>query len=90
MNQKNKRHWFRARKNGYGWTPASFEGYLVIFLYIILNIGLFIRINRNSDSGSDTLIGFGPIFVILTLILIFTCLLKGEKTNWNWGRKKTK
>ncbi|MES2060040.1 MAG: hypothetical protein V4438_03355 [Patescibacteria group bacterium] len=87
MEQAPKKLWFKAKRYGYGWTPCSMEGALVLLLYIWSGINIFILIDSRSHSGSDTLISFAPVFLALTLMLYTICVWKGEKPRWRWGGK---
>ena len=84
-------YWFRAKLYGWGWTPAKWQGWLVILVYIALILTLvFTRedaIPGNPDSGSNFLV-FGLPIVLLTAVLIFICYKKGEKPRWQWGPPK--
>lgn len=81
-------YWFKAKLYGWGWTPARWQGWLVILGYIALI--LVIVLNReedipgNPDSGSNFLTFALPI-IVLTILLIFICYKKGEKPRWQWG-----
>ncbi len=81
-----KKVWFKAKTYGWGWYPSSWQGWTILLLYLTSTILLFIRIDSNSHSVSDTLINFIPLTTILTLILITICYLKGEKPRWRWGK----
>ncbi len=75
-------HWFKAKLYGWGWTPAKWQGWLVILVYISLVVVLVISkekdIPGNPDSGSNFIIFALPI-IVLTTLLIFICYKKGEK-----------
>jgi uncharacterized membrane protein YhaH (DUF805 family) len=83
----NKKIWFKRRPYGWGWRPVSWQGWLTVFVYLLLIIIKFRYIDRNSHSNSDTLIGFAVPFIILTSILILICYQKGETPRWQWGNK---
>jgi hypothetical protein len=61
--------WFRARTYGWGWTPVTVEGWLVVTVFlaaIIANTIVFIyRVRTGSDIRSAT-ITFLVWFAILT------------------------
>lgn len=82
------KYWFRAKLYGWGWTPARWQGWCVIFLYLLLVLGLVsIRekaISGNPDSGSNFLTFALPI-ILLTALLIIVAYKKGEKPRWMWG-----
>lgn len=78
-------YWFKAKLYGWGWTPARWWGWVVLFVFIIIIFFNFFRINSDSHSASDTLINFVPQTALLFLILIFICWKTGEKPRWQWG-----
>ena len=49
-------YWFKAKLYGWGWTPVKWQGWCVIFLYIVLILGLVLvrekDVPGNPDSGS--------------------------------------
>jgi 8-oxo-dGTP diphosphatase len=83
---QNKKLWFKRKLYGWGWTPSSWEGWLVTAIYLFVAIFIFRNIDQTSHSGSDTLIGFVLPFIVITLLLIFICYKKGETPKWQWGR----
>lgn len=87
-NIKNKKLWFKAKEYGWGWTPTGWQGWVVVFAYSFILIGLFIYFDSKSHSASDALINFAIAYVPLTFLLFFICVKKGEKPKWQWGKKK--
>lgn len=75
-------YWFKANKNGYGWHPANWKGWTILCLYLLFLIYSFVEIDMQSDSVSDTLIGFLPRFLLFTAILTIITYLKGESITW--------
>ncbi len=88
-----KGYWFKNKIYGWGWTPVTWQGWVVILAYIASVIALVSMseeaIPGNPDSGSNFLVLGGPI-IVLTLLLIFICYKTGEKPRWNWGWPKKK
>ena len=80
--------WFKRKTYGFGWTPCSWQGWIVIVVYVVLLVLSFRLIDGVQDSSSDTLINFAPRFILLTLVLIFICYKKGEKPKWQWEEKR--
>jgi hypothetical protein len=64
-----KANWFRK----YGWIyiPVSAIGVIILLLVIAFCITVFIAIDRNSHSASDTLYGIFPYFVSAFTILFW-------------------
>lgn len=85
-----KRYWFRAKWYGWGWVPATWQGWLTIVIYIALVSLVFESVDRNSHSVSDTLYGVSIPYLGLTALLIIVCYLKGEKPCWSWGKPRKK
>jgi hypothetical protein len=81
------KYWFKAKDYGWGWYPSSIEGWIVLALYIGINIWNFLRIDSQSHSASDTLLPFVIQAFFVTLLLIFICFKKGERPRWRWGKQ---
>lgn len=88
-----KHYWFKRKIWGFGWIPATWQGWLVTLLYLaLIFILVFIKeeyIPGNPDSGSNFLV-FGLPFIVLTILFIFIAYKKGEKPKWQWGFPKDK
>ena len=82
--------WFKRKLYGWGWTPARWQGWVVILVYVILFVKIFTGIDKNSHSVSDTLINMALPFLVSTTILLFICYKTGEKPRWQWGIPKKK
>ena len=78
--------WFKRKTYGWGWTPATWEGWVAVLVYIVIVIGLVLRL----DPTETTL----PIRTFLLPLGIATVLLlalswyKGESPRWQWGLPK--
>lgn len=83
-----ERYWFKRKLFGWGWTPATWQGWAVLLGFVALIMLNFRRIDVHSHSASDTLINFIPQTVILTLVLLAICCLTGERPRWQWGIPK--
>jgi hypothetical protein len=77
-----QRYWFKANKSGYGWHPATWEGWIILLLYIVALVYSFLQIDRESHSVSDTLLGFFPRFLLFSALLTIVTYLKGESITW--------
>ncbi len=83
--------WFKRKLYGWGWTPSSWQGWAVTFIYIPIVIFLLLireeSVPGNPDSGSNFLV-FGLPFTVLTALFVFIAYKKGESPKWQWGKKK--
>jgi len=59
--------WFK--KWGWIYLPISWQGYLIVFLAVIFCFQIFVAVDRNSHSVSDTLYGIFPFVVPSFLVL---------------------
>ena len=75
-------YWFKANKKHVGWTPSTWQGWIILALYVIFLIHSFLQVDSTSHSVSDTLINFFPRFLIFTALLTIITYLKGEPTTW--------
>ena len=83
-------YWFRRKLYGWGWTPATWQGWLVLVFFIALIIYNFISIDQNSHSVSDTLRPFFIRLIIMLILLIGICWKTGEPPKWQWGMPEKK
>jgi hypothetical protein len=72
-----KTNWFR--KFGWIYIPTSVIGAVIMLLVIVFCIKVFIAIDRNSHSVSDTLYGIFPYFVSAITILFWIAGNTSEK-----------
>lgn len=79
-----ERYWFKRRLFGWGWVPATKEGWLVILGYLILILLLALTLDETSTDKEAALMFLLPL-VILTALLIRICYKKGERPKWSWG-----
>jgi hypothetical protein len=78
-------YWFKRKIYGWGWTPATGEGWLTLAVFVGLLVLNAWRIDSLSHSASDMLVNFLPQTVLLVLILIAICYKTGEPPRWQWG-----
>lgn len=83
-------YWFKAKLYGWGWVPATWQGWAVLLLFVLLMVLDFLRIDAGSHSASDTLVAFVPQTFLLAFLLLLVCYAKGEKPRWQWGLPKEK
>lgn len=79
-----KKLWFKARDYGTGWSPNSWQGWLIIAAWTGINLWWFMLSLPGSSSTSDALIDSAPFFLLTTLVLHLMCWKTGEKPQWRW------
>jgi hypothetical protein len=79
--QTNGGYWFPAKRYGWGWGfPITWQGWLVFaafFALLLAGIYLF--------PPGQSLAAFLLYVIILTVVLLGICWLKGEPPRWRWG-----
>lgn len=83
-----KKFWFKSKRYGFGWYPASREGWFTLAVFVVAITWNAIRIDSHSHSASDTLINFIPQTFVLVLLLIAIAYATGEKLHFQWGESK--
>lgn len=76
--------WFKKKKYGWGWTPATKEGWLA-------TVGYIFGVSIYPLLGSQNIVSYSKerfyLFVfVLSISFIGLCYWKGEKASWNWGK----
>ena len=80
--------WFKRKLYGWGWTPATWQGWTVVAGYILVLVYLFRNIGMAGSSPQDSLMNITAPVIIATAILIYISYKKGEKPKWQWGPPK--
>ena len=78
--------WFRTKTYGWGWTPATWQGWLCIVVYVLLMCLTPVILGKASYSDGDVLILTLPYWLIYTAVLVIISALTGEKPRWRWGK----
>jgi hypothetical protein len=79
--------WFRAKTYGWGWTPASVEGWLVLGLFLVGVAADVFVLKQRLPSGNHgaAWTGFAAVLAVLVGLLIAICFTTGERPRWHWG-----
>lgn len=82
------RRWFRAKTYGWGWTPASVEGWLVMAAFlaaVAADAGVLIYRTRHGVPMFPALVTFYLGLAVLIVALVLICWKTGEPPRWRWG-----
>ncbi len=77
--------WFKAKKYGFGWYPSTWQGWLVILIYVVI-FGILVYVFETNIE--KYLIPYIISIIILSSSLVYISYKKGEKASWRWGKKK--
>ena len=79
--------WFKRKTYGWGWTPISWQGWAVSVLFVGL---VLVPARALPDYFDPKGLLYWVYVLLLTSILLFICLKKGEAPRWQWGRQSNK
>lgn len=82
----NKRLWFKAKTYGWGWTPATWEGWASIGVYLLLLVLILRRVESEALSARETILELTLPIIVITALLIAVSYWKGEPPRWRWGK----
>ena len=83
-----KKVWFKAKQYGWGWYPSTWQAWLILFVYFVLVILDFFRLDAMSHSASDTIRPWIIDIFILGIMLVLIAWITGEEPRWRWGEKR--
>lgn len=77
-------YWFKRKLYGWGWIPATWQGWLVLagYLAVIVICSFFVDQHATVEDVLYTFLL--PVF-LLTALLFGVCYKKGEPPRWQWG-----
>lgn len=79
--------WFKAKRYGWGWYPATWQGWLLTGSFIALMMLDVMRIEFVTSNDADAVLLLIPDMIVLVCALLLICVLTGEKPRWRWGGK---
>lgn len=83
-----RKYWFKAKNYGWGWYPASWQGWTVLVVFAGILIYRAVKVEAMFDTTTSVVwrYMFESFLIIIPLLVI--CYLTGEKPEWRWGKKK--
>jgi hypothetical protein len=76
--------WFKAKRYGGGWYPATWEGWMVTLVFVFAIVGVT---QTYSLSKPGNMIPFTISMLLAIGLLLFIASTKGEKPSWRWDGK---
>ncbi len=78
--------WFKKKTYGWGWTPCTWQGVVVVVVYVIV-LAFTVSFTRSGAlSLSSTQLAI--TLIAQSGLLIAVSYAKGEKPSWSWGKSK--
>jgi hypothetical protein len=80
-------YWFKRKLYGWGWTPATWQGWASVLSYLLVIVALTFTVHADT-SDSKAVFNFLLPVLVLTGLLVAACYIKGERPAWQWGKRK--
>ena len=80
-------YWFKRKLYGWGWTPARWQGWVVMAVFLVFVIFQSILLEFTAQTNADVML-FVANVILGAIALILVCKIKGEKPKWQWGIPK--
>jgi hypothetical protein len=80
-------YWFKRKLYGWGWTPATWQGWAITLAYIVFVVLLALTLDEKSPDREIMFTFLLPV-TLLTIMFIRIAYKKGEKPKWTWGFPK--
>lgn len=81
-------YWFKRRLYGWGWVPVTWQGWLVIVVFIALLLMNGLALETNGEPSNEDLFWFFFNLILTVTILLLICFKTGETPGWQWGIPK--
>ncbi len=85
VEQTPEKLWFKRKWYGWGWYPATFEGWVVTLLYVAFIVYLATRLDESLPFKHALGVFFIPL-ALITVVFVAIAYAKGESPRWQWGK----
>jgi hypothetical protein len=76
-----KNYWFTVKRYGYGATPCTWQGWVVLLFFLLLLMGMAILFSENT-----VLFAFASV-VLVFMIIFISKYMSDDVWKWRWGGK---
>lgn len=80
-------YWFKRKLYGYGWTPATWQGWTVMGVYLLFVFTLTLVVAPQLPESELLEVVLLPVFGATAVLLAITWKT-GESLKWQWGKLK--
>jgi hypothetical protein len=79
-------YWFKRKLYGWGWDPATKEGWFTLIVFIGLLVWNAFRLESLALPEPELALYAILQTGALVLVLLAICYKTGEKPKWQWGK----
>lgn len=77
-------YWFKRKLYGYGWTPATREGWFITFGFLLAVLFVTLRVDESATDEEVLKLVLLPVFA-LVLVFLLIVYKTGERPKWMFG-----
>ena len=81
-------YWFKRKLYGWGWTPATWQGWLMLLVFLGIFVWIYVPFLSADSYSAQTSLWFVLKIVVWVMALAWGCYLTGEPPCWQWGPPK--
>jgi ABC-type transport system involved in cytochrome bd biosynthesis fused ATPase/permease subunit len=78
--------WFKCKSYGWGWTPATWQGWAITIAYTVILIVCVLSVDWNNEK--EIMLMFVLPLIIVTTAFVGIAYRTGEKPRWQWGSRE--
>lgn len=82
-----KGYWFKRKLYGWGWTPATKQGWISTLLYIIFVFG--VAVYSENNPGALSVDKVAASLILATILFLVLVWKTGEPPRWQWGKNQS-
>lgn len=82
-----KKPWFTAKTFGWGWTPATWQGWMMTLLMVELIIVVVFVSTLTGDTARQQLYVAFPFLALIISTMAMINYRTGEKAKWGWFKR---
>jgi len=82
------KYWFKRKRYGWGWVPVTWQGWLIIIIYMLVIIAGVMSLRDVTPDTFNREFGFYALIVTLaTISLLRITYRTAPRPKWRWGAK---
>ncbi|NQV88357.1 MAG: hypothetical protein HQ402_02285 [Parcubacteria group bacterium] len=78
-------YWFKRKLYGWGWTPAKWQGWVVVLVFIIFVLYSGISLSSRPEPVDGELAWFFAKIILAVVLMISISYKTGERPRFQWG-----
>lgn len=85
LNDNPEHFWFKRKVFGWGWVPATWQGWISLVIFLLIFIAIYVPFLSNGQIEARDVVVFLIEILAWFFALIGLCLITGEAPKWQWG-----